>query len=357
MEKNGETVSFIGGGHRIAYIDALKGFATICVVLGHIAMGCLETDTFPEAYSLFFCVRNFIYAFHMPLFMMISGFVFSQAYSDAEYVVDQKRAHRQAGNLAIVYLLWSVITGFSKIVLNQFVNRDVSILDILLIAAKPIAHFWYIYVLFFYYLLFSVKTMKRVGKWQALVLGITACIIGKQFAAPWFALDNFLAYILFFYIGSAYKRHKNWIIGNRRLLLILIPIAVILEMICWDRNQKIYLNTIPGISTVIAMGISLGVWYLFECCKDLGENTLLCLVGKYSLEIYVIHNFFTSASRQLPKLGLTNVYVFMLIALLTGIMFPIAFSVLCKRAGIHGLFFKPLTYLKSRKEKVRNKEL
>ena len=40
-----------GGGYnkRIGYIDALKGFATICVVLGHIVGGYYDANSFPQS--------------------------------------------------------------------------------------------------------------------------------------------------------------------------------------------------------------------------------------------------------------------------------------------------------------------
>lgn len=55
---------------RIQYIDSLKGFAIILVVMGHVIqmMYCVNSfDSDP--------IFRFIYSFHMPLFMMISGMV------------------------------------------------------------------------------------------------------------------------------------------------------------------------------------------------------------------------------------------------------------------------------------------
>lgn len=47
-------------------IDLFKGLLIICVFIGHIVPGSLE-DNF---------IRYFIYAFHMPVFIGISGFLF-----------------------------------------------------------------------------------------------------------------------------------------------------------------------------------------------------------------------------------------------------------------------------------------
>ena len=52
--------------NRINYIDTLRGFAIILVVLGHL----LERNGYTES-----ALYNTIYSFHMPLFFCISGFV------------------------------------------------------------------------------------------------------------------------------------------------------------------------------------------------------------------------------------------------------------------------------------------
>ena len=57
------------GTTRFEFVDALRGFAIVFVVIGHtLQYGAAD----PDENALF----RLIYAFHMPLFMFISGFVF-----------------------------------------------------------------------------------------------------------------------------------------------------------------------------------------------------------------------------------------------------------------------------------------
>lgn len=46
---------------RIGYIDFLRGFGIICMVMGHIGFGTL--------------FDKLIHCFHMPMFFIISGFL------------------------------------------------------------------------------------------------------------------------------------------------------------------------------------------------------------------------------------------------------------------------------------------
>lgn len=55
---------------RIAYIDRLKGFAILLVVIGHVIQFLYCPDKFDDN-----AVFRFIYSFHMPLFFVLSGWV------------------------------------------------------------------------------------------------------------------------------------------------------------------------------------------------------------------------------------------------------------------------------------------
>lgn len=62
---------------RISYIDQLKGIAILLVVLGHVIGYNNCENSF---------LWRFIYSFHMPLFMFISGYVCSpNNISDREF--------------------------------------------------------------------------------------------------------------------------------------------------------------------------------------------------------------------------------------------------------------------------------
>lgn len=65
---------------RLGWLDALKGFAILSVVLGHVLLGYTENNMFPEVNSKMQILMKWIYTWHMPLFFTISGFSFSLSY-------------------------------------------------------------------------------------------------------------------------------------------------------------------------------------------------------------------------------------------------------------------------------------
>lgn len=54
-----------GYGERLDHIDACKGIGILLVILGHTNVPSI--------------VHTIIYSFHMPLFFIISGYLFSEA--------------------------------------------------------------------------------------------------------------------------------------------------------------------------------------------------------------------------------------------------------------------------------------
>lgn len=103
--------------HRIDWIDALKGFAILSVVIGHCIADSISSQTFPQYAALLQMMYDAIYSFHMPLFFMISGYVF---YLTKSY----RKWKTKVLDFSIVYVIWSALMWFSKYMMNGDVNQS-----------------------------------------------------------------------------------------------------------------------------------------------------------------------------------------------------------------------------------------
>lgn len=66
---------------RLEYIDSLKGFAILLVVMGHVIPWSFESfDTALQMSPTPILLWQIIYSFHMPLFIFISGFLFGMSH-------------------------------------------------------------------------------------------------------------------------------------------------------------------------------------------------------------------------------------------------------------------------------------
>lgn len=59
---------------RDSFVDQLKGLACFLVVFGHVIMGIRKAGI-PTPKSMIF-VEEYIWTFHVPLFMFLSGYVY-----------------------------------------------------------------------------------------------------------------------------------------------------------------------------------------------------------------------------------------------------------------------------------------
>lgn len=60
---------------RVAYIDYMKAFAIILVVLGHYAL--LYTNKTTDFFGI---IMYIVYSFHMPLFFLLSGWSWKKSW-------------------------------------------------------------------------------------------------------------------------------------------------------------------------------------------------------------------------------------------------------------------------------------
>lgn len=168
-----ETPAVHGSGGRIVYIDALKGVAVFLVVLGHIVA---EEKDFNNLY-------NFIYSFHMPLFMFLAGCTTVLSYSrkkcsDAAYL------GKRFVNIMIPYFAWALLV---PILSNRSLVR-VDWQDILTRTFVTNRMFWFLPTL--YGLIVGYIGYRRIVDWlrrrrkdtgknekQGILTGILSCSI------------------------------------------------------------------------------------------------------------------------------------------------------------------------------------
>jgi len=114
-------------------LDFSKGFAIILVVLGHTFQG--QADNFDDLYGF-----RFIYAFHMPLFVFLSGaaashwiekFGTSSSFNEL-FQASKSRIQRSALQLLLPFLSWTLVAfwlGNSKVPLTEYLQEVIQHAD------------------------------------------------------------------------------------------------------------------------------------------------------------------------------------------------------------------------------------
>lgn len=205
--------------------DLTKLFAIFIVLWGHSVqfMGGGDFWTNP--------VFEFIYSFHMPLFMVISGYFFSSGlrYSFGEIF------KKKITQLLLPVLSWVLVISISVylwrvFVLGWSIPLGMMIKDILLSLKGDL---WFLKCLFSCYMV-SYLAMKVCKKeWLA-------CLVVNLFflLVPSFFGEMFL--ILFFWMGFFLKRYSEWVSKYQKHLLNGSFLSFIFLFLFWNGRDTVY---------------------------------------------------------------------------------------------------------------------
>ncbi|WP_072530991.1 acyltransferase family protein [Bacteroides ilei] len=255
--------------NRILYIDKLKGFAILLVVMGHLT----DKSMVNEGSIL----NAIIFSIHMPLFMFLSGiFAFNRN------ITFKNLLYKRFLRLLMPYLF----IGGGYVLMKDFGLQS---------ALKSIGGYWFLPTLFLCtmsgYLIVTLN--KYIYKKQGLYASeiLIASIIWFIALALYFLLKRnniMIPYFLntikmfpFFYIGSLYGRYEKIkaVINNNATL----TISILLYILLFFYPVNIGFN-VQGLFAIV---ICLQLFSKYD--TSIPER--LSVIGKNSLEIYVFHWF------------------------------------------------------------------
>ena len=273
---------------RIIGIDVMQGIAMVLVVLGHHLFPFM-----PEWYMRMF---YWIYTFHMPLFIFISGFLVRYSYKGVhgwseykDYVA--KRARKFIPPYLIVGTICTLMAWNFKdvgILLTSWLN--------LLISPKQseVTFLWYIYLLFIFYciapLLFGAKRWVR-GVVFAAALLLSWCYVHVSY----FCIDWFTRYFLFFLLGAWAAEHYTKLerIDIRWSLLALVAfVAMSVAHFIGGYNPVLeYAMQWMGIPAFV------GVAWLLKQVAVIRKALVYVSVNCFG--VYLLHMFFVQAGAMI----------------------------------------------------------
>lgn len=343
--------------NRLSYLDVAKGIAILLVVQGHTVMGWYSID-WREGSDLLSKMTQFIYSFHMPLFIMLSGISFSLVCASNDRLMADRKLNRQCVNLVLLYLLHSVIWWCSKRMFSNDVNIPVTIRDLYMIPLKSFQHFWlwYLYVLTGLYLIMKyIAKVKR--KSLVLMLGVMASILGAYITDMDIVNEEYLVfrvpfYFLFFYLGFIFypekldklKKYPLIYVGEGVIFIVLYVSKYKIPEGCQEINCL--LKVILGVTASLAV---------IGMAQMINSSKILEYLGKHTLEIYLLHPYILVAGRLVFRRLHVDMNVFTVtVLLILGIIIPLAVSVILRKIPIVWKFlFRPVSLIAEKKEPMR----
>lgn len=277
---------------RVSYIDQLKGIAILLVVLAHVVGYNDCRDSF---------LWRFIYSFHMPLFMFISGYIAQMTFriEDIGWINALLFIRKKFRTLLFPMVVWGVVIPFffMKKESDGFLDYCVNFVKIWG------GGLWFLATLFFLSVLYLLyRWMLKVVDSKSILMDIIILpslflFIGVLFrflssdAIYSEGLRSIFSYFLFYFLGVVvckYNPLRMLLLENEKvftfsiiMFCLLMPSFVYDMSSLFNQLMKIVLSlfAIPSLFFIVRHVH----WYKLV-------DDMLQYFGRESLSIYVIHN-------------------------------------------------------------------
>ena len=299
---------------RISYLDALRGFTMILVVVSHVAK-FLDVETLsPGSFHYYF--NNF----RMPLFFFISGFVFYKA----GFVWNRVNIKRFLCKKVTVQVISPLIFLACYVHYMHF-----SLWESLVDNFK--AGYWFTFTLFEYFLLYiatrKISDLFGAEENKAIIamflMGLFLYLFPKQWlcseSLPPFVSDTFgllgatrMMYFMFFVSGAWVRKNfasAEKILDKSHLTTFAVIIFFVTSIFFDTHSFNPYLQKITGLLLSMC-----GITIIFSLFRKHGSffstdnpaSSLLKFIGRRTLDIYLLHSFFINF--RLPEQMLSIIH-------------------------------------------------
>lgn len=200
--------------NKSEFYNFCKVLLTILVVVGHVAHLCCEGYAESNDMGQWFLHRitQWIYLFHMPMFMAVSGMVYGYIIDKGGYSDLFKFVKNKILRLLIPYLFWGIC--FVAPIVCALNRTELSLGDYIIKGIVRMHHpqyLWFLVCLFEIFVFMDV--IRRICdkievKWLSivlLILLIAMSFIGKYFDIP-LGLGRAMYQCVFFYMGILFNR-------------------------------------------------------------------------------------------------------------------------------------------------------
>lgn len=302
---------------HIPMYQYVRVVATLLVLTGHatsLSIGISSGGTInPYGQSGLFLpvvteeLRKMIYSFHMPLFLILSGALFSLTFRARQI---QKWILNRAKRLLIplVYTALGILLPV-RYMAGYYASSSKSFFEIIIydfLLAYDINYLWFLLMLFQVNVIMALSqkiilTDKKL--YQVIILSVLLFVSIAQFAlgALPFAIHRTAEFLFWFYMGILFEKRRSELKKYRKTAILACAVLWLISYIIYrycenmirlEILSEIYLYTLKlfkmGIRYVMEGSGSLFVLYLFINASSL-ENKTIKILNHKSFSIYLFH--------------------------------------------------------------------
>lgn len=336
---------------RLAWIDSSRGLAIALVVLGHVISNSTSARVLTGKTWQF--VYDFIYAFHMPLFFFLSGYLQKFDFSEGMRHSCRRWFAKFLG-LAIPYVVFSTLYVMSKVVFSHTdaVLHPVTAASLLGMAIRPISEYWFLYALLVLECLYNASLallsackQSRFSRPMLLALfgaGVLCYCFDPLQGTALAGLRKALKFMPFFFAGTL--THGCFDLPARNILFSCLAATFSVCLYVFKFTHPVF-----GPTGALLLAFSMIV-LIASGTHFLGGGGTLGMLGKNTMPIYLIHPFVLVPGRLLLfKMGVRNEWLYVVALTCLSTALPLILQIcLLKRVKYLDFFVYPRHYLHGR---------
>lgn len=292
---------------QLKELSLLKVFGLMLVILGHSTHvytgGWAYTSVMSSSFFRYLTI--YIYSFHMPLFVFVSGALYYYvSITSKQYNNSYKFIAKKFKRLLIPYFIVSIFYMVPiRIIINYYRGEElfnIIVEDILL--SKSSGHLWYLLMLFILFVVFHImeNTINKNNIFLNLMIFSLMYFISDKLPNI-LQISNVAHYIIFFYIGYIFQMNSYKIINEIRekkflvfYLLFAQIILLIMPHFSKGYNSYFIVKVINRVSPLVnsTLGIivcSIIVIYFINKNSKILNNRVFKVLDKYNFTIYLLH--------------------------------------------------------------------
>jgi fucose 4-O-acetylase-like acetyltransferase len=290
---------------RSIFIDLVKSLLIILVVLGHF----IQFFQYKSEFSLFWSSKlfKFIYTFHMPLFMAISGYF--AYYSIAKYpTVDYIKSRLKY--LLIPLLSWCLILSLIEVphTTGSFVFHFLN---------TTVYSYWFVWAVIIYSILFCFLKKFKIDKIPVL---IPLAVLILCIPSDYFRIDIGKDFFIYFAAGYVLANKKIETLHQfcRKYLLVFLAVFIICFLYWNPYRSFTNLYDLNGwswylfrvlLAIVASITIMEIMYWVYTKTIESKSVSYISKIGQETLGIYLMQNVFIVASWIwiIPYVSLPNI--------------------------------------------------
>lgn len=317
---------------KLTWLLLLQGWAMLWVVIGHapltISVESISIDVW--FHEIARGLMRVAYSFHMPLFIMISGYLFHltrivKPYTYTDMVIEKLK------RLGIPYICFTLFAIIVKICLPGGVNRtfEMSFDSVMNSFLYPfdgaLQEMWFIAVILLYFFSREIFCWTLKCGWAsvaALAILVACNFIPVGEMTGFMAINRAVHFAVYFYIGLLIARYRCDGVLKKKIC---VAICCLIYFVAWNSEIEL-LQALSG---------CFAFWGIAFWVDTQLSHTLFSSFRNYTYQIYLMGIFVQIAVKYIYKVAVfPGAYLlFWAVCVLAGLFIPVIVSKNVQRFG------------------------